>query len=888
MPEVVSTPPVQQPDQTDETDTPPLEGDPEEGSDIEPDVVSTPPAQQPDQTDETDTPAASGSDPDDAIRPTKRRVEALGSGSVVVPEPVTVTAPVAFAVAPAALPPAPGTPEWQFFALIQRAVNRLAIWPGVPRNFVYYSNNPIDRSLDTANDQLDDLAVNAPPGSPARWLPDLLNIMGAFFVPAVPNTTFSDALNAMGDFLNRIVPPFRISSGAGTFDIITPYKIMGAAVVGTATVLQDMLNGIYDPAQWAIHVIKSTTGATVTQSDLTDFNSLSGKVVAAQAAALLGGDGGAFNDPSRVWQLTLPTWTAAQTNPFTIVTYVAFVAMYKRFQEMAFLTTFTTSTTYDSWHYATPGFGLYAAGTFHAVDSDGNPVTFPAGGSLGATYISQIGGATVTVNTVEGGFTYTPWFQSAAFLHRSTSENPEDRYDTVRIPVRSADGVEYTLTFKIEIVGGSNANPTATHTVGGADALGVVRGKVTGSDPDGDTMTYSLVGSSVNGLNGNSAQTKNGNGNGGIVTINPTTGDFTYISSGNAGATQSFQVRVSDGHNGSVIRTITVPNVTQISAANVDTSTQYVVKGTPPGFTSVVPGGFTSYALGAGPSKGTVTAFDPTTGAFTYVRNSSLGHTTTVDDVVTVIATDAAGLTVTLRLAVAPAVPNTAPTLTLTTPPTVGTLTGSTSSGSSTSTQTTTGKVTYSDADGDTAVWPPSVTSLRGGTVTFAPDGTFTYTNTMTRDQRHAVAKIGAAGTTYNGVALAAYEDAFIATVSDGYGGTAQVTVKVAIYAYNTRPTTQGTYGAVWANNVTVVGARDADGDTLTYTWSSGSSFTGDYSANTGTRWGVSRPVSLTVHDGHYKVTNGVVDTSAAGVTRTWTAAPSIGGSSGSESDATP
>ena len=154
------------------------------------------------------------------------------------------------------------------------------------------------------------------------------------------------------------------------------------------------------------------------------------------------------------------------------------------------------------------------------------------------------------------------------------------------IPVTSADGVNYTLTFKIQIINGANSAPTVSNSVGSADALGVVRGTVSGSDSDGDTMTYSLVGSSVNGLSGNSAYTKNGATNGGIVTLNSTSGSFTYVSTATAGASQSFQVQVSDGHGGNTTTTVTVPNTTTITPANVNTSTQYVVTGSVPGSTN--------------------------------------------------------------------------------------------------------------------------------------------------------------------------------------------------------------------------------------------------------------------------------------------------------------
>ncbi|ORB25576.1 hypothetical protein [Mycolicibacterium parafortuitum] len=781
----------------------------------------------------------------------------------------------AVAMAAMAAPPV-GSPE-HFLAVLQRAVTRLATWPGTPKNFVDITNYQTDRTLDAADDQLDGIVANTPPGSAASWVPDAQSLFGLFLISAIPGYTFSDTLNAMGDFLNRVVPPFKIADGAGTLDIISPYKIMGAAVVGAATLLKDMMNGIYDPVQWEINIIKATTGATVTAADLQDFDSLALKVV----GGILG-DGGAFTHPERAWDITLPTWTEAQVNPYTVTTYVALVGLYKRFQEMATLTTFTTWTTYDSWHY-TNALGMYAAGTFHAVDPDGGSIVFRADGTLGRTYTTE-GNALVTINTVGGGFTYTPpalWdpkAQGAAFRHRSTAEDPEERFDWVTVQAYSADGVPYNIRVGIEIINGTNAAPTYTGVTGqNTDALGVVKGKINGSDSDGDPLRFYLVDSSVNGLTGNSAYTKNGAGNGGIVTLNELTGEFTYVSSATAGANQSFQVRINDRHHGNTIVTITVPNTTSINPGNVTTPTQGVVTGTPPASTNK-PGTFVSYTLGGTPAKGTVTSFNPATGAFTYVRNAGLGHSTTANDIVTIIGTDADGRQVTLHLNVQPSVPNTAPTLTLTTPPTVGTLNGTT--------QTSTGKFTYFDADGDAPIWPTSVTSSRGGTVTIAADGTFTYTSNLTVAQRHAVARIGAAGSTFDGVALNAWEDAFTATVSDGFGGTAQVTVKVPIYAINANPTLSvpGLSCGFGICTVTIT-TTDPDGDSLSgglptsnpgngnawqtlaprgsITANSGNGHTMSWTGNSngaGTQQtGINR---YTVYDGYYRVTNGVVDSS--------------------------
>ncbi|MCV7179990.1 beta strand repeat-containing protein [Mycolicibacterium sphagni] len=800
----------------------------------------------------------------------------------------TTSKPAAASVAPTAAATATaGTGPWYFVGALTRALDRLTGWPGPPHSFVTVTNYQIDQSLDAADAQLDSLVATAITGSPARWVPDLIGVLHLFVTSAIPGYTFSDTLNAWGDFLNRVVPPFTISSGASTFGIITPYKIMGAAVAGAATVLTDMLNNVYDPAQWEIDAIYVTTGATVTRADLSNSTSLETKIAASVALG-----GGVYSSPAEAFNLTLPTWTAAQVNPFTVVTYVALVGLYKRFQQMAALETFTTSTGYGSYLY-TLGSGSseseYAAGTFTAVDQDGNAVSFePADGN---TYTSA-GGALVTINTYGGGYTYTNTLPGAAFFHRATSQNPADAYDTVNIPVTTADGAPYTVTFKIQIINGTNSPPTASPSNSGADALGVVRGTVGGSDADGDTLTYSLVSSSVNGLSGNSAYTKNGTNNGGIVTLNSTTGAFTYVSSSTAGASQSFQVQVSDGHGGNTIATVTVPNTTSVTAANVNTSTQNVESGSVPIPTSDA--GMFTYSLGTVPTKGTVTSFNSATGAFTYTRNSTLGHTTSPADVVTVIATDANGRTVTLSLPVSPTVPNTPPAIVQTT-----TNAGSTNSAqwglnTSTWTQTTTGKITATDADGDTLTYSlvnPSThaattTTTNGGTVTFNADGTYTYTITKNQAYFHGAAKIGATGT--------AVDDSFTVAVNDGFGGTTYATVNVPIYAANTAPTISGGTTASFfglSPTVTSIAVYDADGDNAGgsaytvggagYTITSGFNFvylgnqqslgTSSINAQSATTSYSGKTVTLTVYDGYYTVANGIVTGTPASGSKSWT-----------------
>ena len=278
---------------------------------------------------------------------------------------------------------------------------------------------------------------------------------------------------------------------------------------------------------------------------------------------------------------------------------------------------------------------------------------------------------------------------------------------------------------------------------------------------------------------------------------------------------------------------------------------------------------FTGYALGTAPTKGTVTSFDPATGAFTYT--SSVGRTTANDDVVTVLATDANGRTVTLRLAVKPTVADTAPSLALTTSPysvaqSAGTVNplGTWSLNTSTWTQTTTGKLAWSDADNDPLTYTVNTNGQagvtnNGGTVTLNADGSFTYTIVKNKAYYHAAAIYSPTQlqSAVNGTAPnSATADWFDVTVSDGFtGGTVTQRVYVPIYAVNATPTISG--NKLGAGSVTLVGVNDSDSEDTYGNFQtvvpSGWSYVaaGGKGINTGTmtRTSGSNAASLTVYD---------------------------------------
>ena len=420
-------------------------------------------------------------------------------------------------------------------------------------------------------------------------------------------------------------------------------------------------------------------------------------------------------------------------------------------------------------------------------------------------------------------------------------------------------GVTSQVTFSIALRT-ENATPSSSTSVGSADGLGVVRGSVSGSDNDGDSFTYTLVGST-----GSSVYSANG----GVVRLN-SDGSFTYFPTTSASTSDTFQVTVSDGHGGTTTATVTVPQGTPSPVTNVNTATQGTVTGNLN--IPAADSGLMTYSLGTGPSKGTVVV--NADGTFTYVRTGGLGHTTTPDDSFTIVGT-VVGTDKTVTIATINVVPTVANAV-----PTGGPVTVTSSSLTSglTRNQTTTGTIGASDADGDPLTFTAGTFStVNGGSVTVAADGSFTYTNSklLTDSYYHDAAKIGATGN--------AVGDTFNVTVSDGFGGTTTFTAVVPIYATNTAPSLTG--GVRWPGSTllgtytswTSVFGTDGNSDSLSYAITQQPAHgSASYDSllqilsTSGTQTGDT--IVLTVYDGYYVVNDGVVSSTPASVSVTYTA----------------
>ncbi|MGV0908496.1 Ig-like domain-containing protein [Martelella sp. FOR1707] len=318
--------------------------------------------------------------------------------------------------------------------------------------------------------------------------------------------------------------------------------------------------------------------------------------------------------------------------------------------------------------------------------------------------------------------------------------------------------------------GSSNAAPVGTGDVVETPEDTPVTGSVTGTDADGDDLTFTL---------------KDGPSNG-TVTVNPD-GSYEYTPDPDYNGPDSFTVTIDDGNGGTDTVTVDV-TVTPVNDPPVGTGDVVETPEDTPVTGSVTgtddDGDDLTFSLKDGPSNGTVTV-NPD-GSYEYTPDPDYNG----PDSFTVTIDDGNGGTDTVTVDV---------TVTPVNDPPVGT-------GDLVETPEdtpVTGSVTGTDDDGDDLTFTlkdgPS-----NGTVTVNPDGSYEYTPDPD----------------YNG------PDSFTVTVDDGNGGTDTVTVDVTVTPVNDPPV--GTGDVVETPEDTPVTGSvtgtDVDGDDLTFTLEDGPS----------------------------------------------------------------
>ena len=440
--------------------------------------------------------------------------------------------------------------------------------------------------------------------------------------------------------------------------------------------------------------------------------------------------------------------------------------------------------------------GTPQAGTPTVGSPDANGVvtgaavfTDPGGRTLHySAPATSTGGGAVSINTTTGAFTFTPSAaqQQAAALAGTDS--------TDSFTVTATNGVHTNTEIMTVTVDPGTPQP-ATPTVGTPDANGMVTGTAVFTTPNPEALRYSAPTTSTEG---------------GAVSINTTTGAFTYIpatlarvQAANGGATtDSFTVTASNGVHTSPASSINVqisplPDTPTAPAATgtQNVSSAGMVTGT---VSATDPAGLPlTYSVASQPSDGTVTV--TSAGAFTYtpttlarVQAANGGATT---DSFTATATNGvysspAG---TIGVSISP----------LSDTPAAPASTGAPTTSSA---GVVTGTVSATDPAGLPLTY--SVASQPSdGTVTVTSAGAFTYTPTT-------LARVQAA----NGGATT---DSFTATATNGVYSSPAGTIGVSISPLSDTPAAPASTGAPTTSSAGVVtgtvSATDPAGLPLTY-----------------------------------------------------------------------
>lgn len=150
------------------------------------------------------------------------------------------------------------------------------------------------------------------------------------------------------------------------------------------------------------------------------------------------------------------------------------------------------------------------------------------GDTLGYSLLSPPARGTLVLNATTGAFVYTP--------HANYSGS-----DFFIVTVSDGKGGTTTSTISIGVTP-VNSAPVATNQDLTTDEGTPLNGAIVASDVDGDTLTYSVTATAANGT----------------VTIDTTTGQFTYTPNANYSGSDSFVVTVSDGNGGATTSTISI------------------------------------------------------------------------------------------------------------------------------------------------------------------------------------------------------------------------------------------------------------------------------------------------------------------------------------------
>ncbi|WP_418148876.1 Ig-like domain-containing protein [Variovorax paradoxus] len=380
-------------------------------------------------------------------------------------------------------------------------------------------------------------------------------------------------------------------------------------------------------------------------------------------------------------------------------------------------------------------------GTVHATDGDSATVTYSilSGNDNGYFAIDPVTGAISL--TAAGAAAFVNDYEAGANAH-ALVVGANDGTVTTNIPV----------TLNEQNINDAPKAPDYTKTTNEDTP---VSGQVTGTDVDGDALSY----------------VKGSDPAHGTVTVNAD-GTYTYVPGANFNGTDSFTVTVSDGHGGTTTSTVTVTiNPVNDAPVFVDGG------GTPVNTTDGYVFGYDENRP-AGAVLGTVHATDGDSATVTYsILSGNDNGYFAIDPVTGAISLTAAGAAAFVNdyeagaNAHALVVGANDGTVTTNIPVTLNEQNINDAPKAPDYTKTTnedtpvSGQVTGTDVDGDALSYVKGSDPAHG-TVTVNADGTYTYVP----------------GANFNGT------DSFTVTVSDGHGGTTTSTVNVTVNPVNDAP----------------------------------------------------------------------------------------------------
>ncbi|MCT4706616.1 tandem-95 repeat protein, partial [Enterobacteriaceae bacterium H16N7] len=383
-----------------------------------------------------------------------------------------------------------------------------------------------------------------------------------------------------------------------------------------------------------------------------------------------------------------------------------------------------------------------------SFENSGHTVTAINGTAIGVGASVAVSNGSVTLNA-DGTLSFTPaanFNGATSFSYTVTSGGVTETANvTVNVtPVNDAP----VPSEPIPPTPGQSFDPATGNYTAETQEDVAFSGQVAATDADGNPLTYTV-----------STQPTHG-----TVTLNATTGVYTYTPTADYNGTDSFVVQISDGNGGVVQSTVTftVTPVTDIVADTVTTNEDTSVVITVNSNDSFENSGHTvtainGTAIGVGASaavsNGSVILNADGTLSFTPAANfngaTSFSYTVTSGGV-----TETANVTVNVTPVNDPPVPVNPGTQGQTFNPTTGNYAATTPEDIAFN-----GQVAATDADGDALAYNVVGQPTHGSVTLNATTGIYTYTPTAD----------------YNGA------DSFVVEISDGKGGTVQSTIALTI-----------------------------------------------------------------------------------------------------------